>query len=177
MMDNIKSSAASAIEQSEDSTFDQPLLKVVKIRDFKLGDEKIICEIHKENEEFFEDFSVSEEFILEISQRRDFKFFIAQYFNEVIGFSGVLFYSSVGRAEIGPINIKKEFKEKGIGKLLMQHTIEFLKNERIRRITTKIKIDNKRAINFFSSLGFEQEGYFKNYTKRGEDVVQLVKFI
>ncbi|RLG10483.1 hypothetical protein DRN73_07700 [Candidatus Pacearchaeota archaeon] len=149
----------------------------IKIREFHEGDVNEIFSIHKENEDFFENFIFDKNFILEISQRNDFKFFVVEVSGSIVGFSGVLFHQSFGRAEIGPIALREEFKKKDIGKKLLMHTIEFLKMKGIRRVTAKIKVKKKVAIDFFKKFGFEKEGYFKEYTKNREDVVQMVKFL
>ncbi len=149
----------------------------LEIRNFQVGDVKEILGIHRENEEFFEELKVTEEFILNIGERDDFKFFIAELDSQVIGFLGILFHPGVGRAEAGPIGIKNGYKNREVGKKLMQRGMEFLKEKEIKRVISKVKFKNTLAIKFFESLGFQQEAHFKNYTKKGEDIVQLVKFL
>jgi ribosomal protein S18 acetylase RimI-like enzyme len=166
----------------------------VKIREFKPEDTRAILEIHQENEMFFEDIEISEEFILHISNRSDFKIFVADDFSysqssqnsqnsqnspreNVVGFVGVLFHPKVGRAEIGPIVVKRECRNQNIGKQLISFTLEFLKNQHIHRVVSKVKTRNVDAIKFFNHLGFNQEAKLKNYTKKKEDVMQLVKFL
>ncbi|MEM2918674.1 MAG: GNAT family N-acetyltransferase [Candidatus Altiarchaeota archaeon] len=150
-----------------------------KIRDFRISDANEIFQIHKENEKFFEDFSFSEEFIIDISQRSDFKFFVCEYNKDrkILGFSGVLFNQNTGRAEIGPIAVRREFQGMKIGSGLLEQTLKFLIEIGIRRSTARIKVKNTNAIKFFEKFGFSIEGYFKEYTKKGEDIVQVVKFL
>jgi len=151
----------------------------LEIRNFCLGDEKEILEIHKEGEIFFEDFPISENFIVETALRNDFRIFVAENKDNkgILGFIGVLFHSNVGRAEIGPIAVRKNFREKKIGTELLSHAINFLKEIGIRRVTVRVKENNLNALKFFRKFNFLQEGYFKDYTKNHENVVQMVKFL
>lgn len=149
-----------------------------EIRNFSISDANEIFKIHKENEIFFEGFSFSEEFIIEISQRSDFKFFVCESNNgKILGFSGVLFNQNTGRAEIGPIAVRSELQRMKIGSKLLEHTLKFLIEIGIRRATARIKVKNINAIKFFKKFGFSVEGYFKEYTKEREDIVQVVKFL
>ena len=153
------------------------MLAGLVIRNFHPGDEREIFPIHKENEDFFEDFSFSEEFIAELSQRDDFKFFVAEFSGNVAGFIGALFQTAAGRAEIGPIAVKKDFQHMEIGRKLLEQMLGFLIREGIRRTTIRVKEKNTEAVNFFKKSGFSQEGHFRDYTKNHEDVVQMVKFL
>lgn len=151
-------------------------LESLKIREFLPDDAKEILRLHRNFSEYFEEFEISEEFILNISQRDDFKFFIAAIDKKLVGFVGTLFYSGIGRAEIGPIAVDNQHKNNGVGKILMKHVLNFLKQQGIHRVVVRVKSINNSALNFFETLGFEEEGYFQNYTRRGEDVIQMVKF-
>lgn len=149
----------------------------LKIREFLPEDAKEIFRLHKNFVDYFEEIEISEEFILNISQRDDFKFFIAVIDEKLVGFVGTLFYSSIGRAEIGPIAVDIQYKNNGIGMVLVEHALNFLRQQGIHRVIVRVKSMNNVGLNFFESLGFEEEGYFQNYTKKGEDIVQMVRFL
>ena len=129
------------------------------------------------SKESFEDIGINTEFIINSSLRNDFGFFIATLDDEVVGFIGTLFYENVGRAEIGPIGVDDEYKNQGIGKKLVNHALEFLKERNIFRVIARIKAENKIGLKFFEDLDFKSDAYLKRYTKNGEDVIQLVKFL
>ncbi len=148
----------------------------IALRPFKPENVKKILELHEKHAECFEDFEITEQFILDITQRRDFRIFVAEL-NEVVGFAGVLFQEGVGRAELGPIAIDPECKENGIGTKLVYRVFDFLREKKINRVIVKVKVDNKSGLEFFRNLEFVQEGYFKRYTHGGEDVLQLVRFL
>ena len=149
----------------------------ISIREFVPSDVEYILKLHNESAENFEDIGINKDFIINISQRFDFKFLVAEVNDTIVGFVGILFYSNVGRGEIGPICVRKKFRNVGIGTILLNNAIIFLKKLGIRRVVAKVKAVNKEGLKFFLSNGFEKEGYFRNYTKKGEDIIQLVRFI
>jgi ribosomal-protein-alanine N-acetyltransferase len=149
----------------------------LSIREFKSQDARDIVRLHKEFEIFFEEMNISEEFILNISRRPDFRFLIAELNGEVVGFIGALFYTHVARAEVGPIAVDKRYRNIGIGTKLLEKILGFLGDKKIHRVISKAKAGNQRAMDFFLHNGFTKEGYFREYTKQREDVVQYVRFI
>jgi ribosomal protein S18 acetylase RimI-like enzyme len=147
------------------------------IRDFRRGDEKEIVRLHLESSENFEEQEITEGFILTIANREDFRFFIMASEGRIIGFVGVLFHKNIGRAEIGPICVSPVYRGRGVGTRLLNHAIEFLGRQGLYRTIVRIKSDNRRAQRFFGKNGFEEEGYFQRYTRKGEDILQLRRFI
>jgi len=153
------------------------MLEKLTVRGFEQGDEKAMVRIHLDSVERFENLNVDENFILRLSQRTDFRFFVADTNEEVVGFIGAVFYTSVGRAEVGPIAIEEGYRNSGVGSRLLDDCENFLKTIGIKRITAKAKYDNSEGISFFRKHGFEQEAVLRKYTMDNRDVVQLVKFI
>ncbi|RLI91016.1 MAG: hypothetical protein DRO89_04790 [Candidatus Altiarchaeales archaeon] len=149
----------------------------ITIREFNRNDAKDIVKLHSESSENFEEQEITEDFILNIANRNDFRFFIITLSGKVIGFIGVLFHVNVGRAEIGPICIRSIHRGRGIGTRLLNHAMEFLRQRGIRRVIVRIKSENTGALRFFRKNGFIEEGYFREYTRKGEDVIQLRRFI
>lgn len=149
----------------------------VSIREFQEEDSREIAKLHKESAESFEEFEVTEDFITHVANRNDFRFFVVCKGNEVIGFIGFLFHVNVARAEMGPICVSPTHRKSGVGTRLLDYAINFLRDAGVQRITVRVKTNNRDALDFFKGNGFVQEGYFKKYTARGEDVVQLRRFI
>jgi ribosomal protein S18 acetylase RimI-like enzyme len=147
------------------------------IREYLPGDSPAIIRMHNQSEEAFEELDLTEEFIDYIARREDFRFFVATLEGSLIGFCGVLFYPSMGRAEIGPIAVEKNHRRTEVGKEMHDAVFEYLKRRDIRRVTAKVKASNDCATGFFKDMGFNQEGFFREYTKKKEDVLQYVKFI
>jgi putative acetyltransferase len=51
----------------------------------------------------------------------------------------------------------------------MKELIRDLAEEGVRRIELRVEADNQRAIAFYQTLGFENEGTLKKYMKRAGD--------
>ncbi|VVB55039.1 Mycothiol acetyltransferase [uncultured archaeon] len=150
----------------------------MKIRPFELGDAKDIARLHTSEKGWFEEDYVSEEFVDAASRRLDFQFFVAiDLDGRFAGFVGALFYDSVGRAEVGPIAVEPYARGKGVGGELLESMVEFLRGKGIRRVAALVKAGNKEALRFFEYHGFHNEALLGSYTRRGEDVAQLVRFI
>jgi ribosomal protein S18 acetylase RimI-like enzyme len=81
------------------------------------------------------------------------------------------------RAEIGPIAVAEKARKNKVGTMLFKNAESYLRKRGIRRVIAKVKAENTGAREFFNRMGFTGEGFFKEYTRQGEDVVQLVKFI
>jgi len=144
------------------------------VRWFLPEDAEAVVRIHKGNIEWFEEEGISREFVLESAQRSDFRLMVAEEGGEVVGFAGVLFFTAVGRAELGPIGILPEHHNNGVGGLLVESMLEFLKGEGVHRVVVHVKTANVKAAKFFLNCGFTFEANLRRYTKKGEDVVQLV---
>lgn len=153
------------------------MLESFFVRDFRSDDAKALVRLHDESADSFEDSAVTEEFIREIANRADFRFFVVSDGRDTIGFVGVLYHMTVKRAEVGPICIRSDRRRHGAGKRALDHAIGFLRDAGVRRIIAKVKAKNVGSVAFFEAHGFSVEGYFSSYTAQGEDVVQLVRFI
>jgi ribosomal protein S18 acetylase RimI-like enzyme len=147
------------------------------LREYITGDASSIIRLHAQSEEAFEELDLSEEFIDYIARRDDFRFYVATLDGLIIGFCGVLYYPSMGRSEIGPIAVDKRYRRTAVAKELFEAAASYLKKRDIRRVTAKVKAVNTGAISFFTCMGFAEEGFFREYTRKKEDVIQLVKFI
>jgi ribosomal protein S18 acetylase RimI-like enzyme len=147
------------------------------LREYVHGDASSILRLHGESEHAFEELDLTEDFIDHIARREDFRFYIATLDGSVIGFCGVLFYPSLGRAEVGPIAVDHRNRRAAVGRAVYEMTEAYLKGRDIRRLTAKVKAANTEAVAFFTGLGFTQEGFFREYTQEKEDVIQYVKFI
>ncbi|MDD5112361.1 MAG: GNAT family N-acetyltransferase [Candidatus Altiarchaeota archaeon] len=146
------------------------------IRPFSAEDAPAIARLHKSFSQWFEEQEITQEYVLSCSLRHDFRFYTAVVDGRLAGFTGVLFYESVGRAEIGPICVDAAFQGRGIGSRLLSEVLEFLRERPIHRVTAKVKAENARVISFFERNGFEREAVLQKYTRMGEPAVQMVLF-
>ena len=127
------------------------MMGVLTVRSFEAGDEPAIVELHRQSSRWFEESSLSLDYVRQCSFRPDFRFFVAEYNGKIVGFSGVLFYESVGRAEIGPICTSSDLMNHGVGSLLLEKVFGFLKERGIHRVVARLKSSNVSGISFFQA--------------------------
>lgn len=149
----------------------------ITIREVLPKDAGRIVQLHKEADRFFEEKNIDEETLMLIMQRKDFRILVCELDDKIRGFSGMLYHPRVKRAELGPICVERKYRGRGIGSLLFEKTVKFLRNAGIKRVTVKVKEENEEGLAFFKEKGFAEEGFFRDYTYQGGNVVQLVKFI
>jgi len=86
--------------------------------------------------------------------------YIAIENKEVIGWCDILpkeleGFSHVGRLGMG---LKKSYRNKGIGKRLIEKTIEHAKAIGLEKVELEVFESNKIAIGFYNKYGFKEEG-------------------
>lgn len=104
-----------------------------------------------------------------------FKYFIAKYNNEIVGY---ISFSCVLEIEIEAIVVKKEFQRLGIGTSLLKFIFDFAKQNNVKNIFLEVRNSNTPAINLYNKLGFYKINIRKNYyTDTNEDALILRKII
>jgi tRNA threonylcarbamoyladenosine biosynthesis protein TsaB len=88
--------------------------------------------------------------------------------NNPMGF--VLFRKAADEAEILTICARPAFRQKGHGKLLMQHLESVLRNSGVKSLFIEVAISNHAALALYASSGFEKAGTRKNYYERGDGI-------
>ena len=90
--------------------------------------------------------------------------------NEIIGFAGITIILDI--AEINNIVIKKLHRKKGYSKFLINHLIDYCKNNNINQINLEVSSENNIALNLYTSFGFKQNGLRKGYYN-GKDAILM----
>ncbi len=75
----------------------------------------------------------------------------------------VTFFIEDDAAHIESIAVLPSKKGKGIGKALMKAVEEFSIKKKLKRIVLEVRVRNRRAIEFYKSLGFEIKYRIENY--------------
>lgn len=100
----------------------------------------------------------------------DYTFILAYKENDK--YVGFLIYQLLYEAsEIIDIFVLDEYRNKGIGKALMNKMLE---NKQIEKVTLEVKKDNKNAIMLYNSLGFKPVSIRKGYYE-GVDAILMLK--
>ncbi|ULO08536.1 GNAT family N-acetyltransferase [Paenibacillus sp. 19GGS1-52] len=64
-----------------------------------------------------------------------------------------------GQGEIDSIYILDEFRGKGVGNILMERTLNWIKNQGIKNICISVLLGNEQAIKFYEKYGFYPRTY------------------
>lgn len=89
--------------------------------------------------------------------------------DEVVAYGG--FWKIIDQGDINNIAVKKEYRNMGFGKMLMEALIEKAKEQKIKAITLEVRVTNKSAINLYKKLGFKEAGIRKKYYSDNEDAL------
>lgn len=86
--------------------------------------------------------------------------------NNPMGF--VLFRKAADEAEILTFCTRPEFRQKGHGRLLMQHLESVLRSGGVKSLFIEVAVSNHAALALYASSGFEKAGARKDYYARGD---------
>ena len=89
--------------------------------------------------------------------------------NEVVAYGG--FWKIIDEADINNIAVKKEYRGKGFGKMLMNALIEDAKSQNVKAMTLEVRVTNESAIALYKKLGFKEAGIRKKYYSDNEDAL------
>lgn len=81
--------------------------------------------------------------------------------NNLTGFIAVSIM--IDESEILNLAIHPDHQQKGIGKALLTHTIQVLKNQHVKKIFLEVDITNTPAQRLYQRTGFHTMGYRKAY--------------
>ena len=106
------------------------------------------------------------------------KYFVALVNGNVVGVIG--YYSSPidpkGILWTGWYAVKKEFRSKGMGSLLMEHLIKAAKKMKTRHLCVWMEESGANRISkYYSRFGFVVKGRIENYFENGDDMVYMAK--
>jgi ribosomal-protein-alanine N-acetyltransferase len=103
-------------------------------------------------------------------------FIVVEYSQKIIGFIiGVKINNIL--AKILMISISKNFQRKNIGSELLIYFLNILSKEYIKYVELEVRIDNKKAINFYKKHGFEIKNKIKNFYQNGKSAYNMRKEI
>ena len=89
------------------------------------------------------------------------KGWVIELSNQVIGF--ILILSQVGECHILNLSIHPDYQHEGYGKMLLQHTLDQLKAEKVGTVYLEVRRSNVHAISLYTQKGFKKIGERLNY--------------
>lgn len=110
-----------------------------------------------------------EHFLLELPGKWHFSMVVLGPQKEILGFM-IVSQKENDRVHIHKFMVKKNWRGKGIGSLLLSELYKKCKQHGIKRMSLKVYRDNPRAINFYRRYGFS---IFKVTTQKFEMMVNI----
>ncbi len=102
-----------------------------------------------------------ESFIDEVTVNTFARYFCAKLNDNVIGYAGM--WKVFDEGHITNIAVHPEFRNTGIGSLLMEHMIQTAKSEGITSMTLEVRKGNSAAIRLYEKYNFSVQGLRKGY--------------
>ena len=100
-------------------------------------------------------------------------FLVAQIGNYVVGY--ILFWIvEEDRGHIISLAVDQNYKRQKIGTKLINTAIATFTKFNIFKITLEVRAENKEAVDFYQSIGFELVEKVDNYYENGEDAFKMV---
>jgi len=81
--------------------------------------------------------------------------------HHIVGFAG--FWVMAGEAHITSIAVREQYRQKGIGELLMIAVIDLAMTLNSTVVTLEVRVSNSNAQNLYTKYGFNKVGERKNY--------------
>ncbi len=100
-------------------------------------------------------------------------YLVAKWNQKIVGFAGIKIL--MDEADIMNIVVKKDYRNQGIGSLLLENLIDVSKNLNLTTITLEVMEENYPAIHLYRKLGFEQTGLRKNYYQDKNGLIMTKK--
>jgi ribosomal-protein-alanine N-acetyltransferase len=130
-----------------------------------------ISEVYKIESLLFSDPWPKSSFKTEIKQN-DISFpFIVEIDTEIVGYIICWYYME--ELHIGNIAVKPNLQQKGIGKFMLNELFEFFSD--FKKAFLEVRESNKKAINLYTTFGFEPIYRRRAYYLNGEDALVMVK--
>ncbi|MGN1298995.1 MAG: ribosomal protein S18-alanine N-acetyltransferase [Candidatus Scatovivens sp.] len=98
-------------------------------------------------------------------------YFVAKKKDEIVGFAGILI--NVDFTEIANIVVRKDFRNLGIGKLLLEKIIKETNKVGKNKIYLEVNENNINAINLYKKYKFEEVGRRKKYYNKKDDAILM----
>ena len=95
-------------------------------------------------------------------------FLVIEDMGRIVGFLFGIMSSEV-ESRILMLAVKREYRNQGIGTMLLNRFLMEGANRGVRLITLEVRASNLSGIRFYQSLGFMMTGRIPNYYSNGED--------
>lgn len=118
----------------------------------------------------FDDFWNFEIFKEELANTNSM-YLVLKYENEIVSFGGIKFI--LDEADIMNIITKKDKRNQGFAKFLLNELITMAKEQNCKTITLEVNENNLPAIKLYKDFKFKEIGKRKNYYKNGDTAILM----
>lgn len=113
-------------------------------------------------------------FIEEVTNNKFAIYIIALINGNVIGYAGM--WKVFDEGHITNVAVHPEFRNNGVGRILIEHLIDRAKTEGITSMTLEVRRSNMPAQRLYKRYGFIESGVRKGYyADNGEDAIIMWK--
>ena len=105
--------------------------------------------------------------------RDDTLFLVAEDDDKILGYIGMICVPEDG--DITNVAVDADYRNKGIGKLLVSEMIKMSHERGIKNIFLEVRVSNAPAIHLYESFGFEKIGVRKNYYEEPKEDAYTMK--
>ncbi len=122
-----------------------------------------VSDLEEIKENLFEDFDNfwNYEIFKEELVNNNSSYLVARYNDEIVCYGGIKIVLDV--ADVMNIVTRKDKRNMGFGKFILNELINISKEENCTSITLEVNENNKPAIHLYEHFGFEQVGLRKKY--------------
>lgn len=96
-------------------------------------------------------------------------YLVARDNSNIVGFAGIKLVIPDG--DIMNIVVKKDFRKKGLGSLLLKNLIDLAKSLGVKTIFLEVDDKNFPAISLYNKFGFKNISKRKNYYKENDAII------
>ena len=114
-----------------------------------------------------------ESILMEVISPRS-HYLVMDYEGEIIGYAGL--WKIFDEGHITNIAVKKGYRNRGFGLLLMERLMEHAQDNQIEKLTLEVRCGNFQALKLYKKLGFVEAGRRKGfYDLPKEDAIIMWK--
>lgn len=148
-------------------------MDIFKIRPMESRDLVVVWEIEKLC------FSIpwaKNAFLIEISENRCAKYFVAHINEQIIGYGGM--WLMVDEAHITNIAVHPSFRKRGVGLTILKALADEALRNGADKMTLEVRVSNHKALKLYEGMGFVGVGVRKRYySDNDEDALIMWKTI
>ena len=138
----------------------------IQINNMNLNDLESICSNLEKDFDDFWNYNILKN---ELQNPNSIYFVAKDKNNNILGFAGIL--KILDEADITNIVVKKDYRNKGIGTMLLKHLILEAKKQNLLTITLEVNEKNKNAILLYKKFKFEELVIRKKYYNNTDNAI------